>query len=222
MAIREYEVTLKGDQPLLMHADNIEWAGEMERWRAEPANRKVSIAGDDRSPAWRWLGSCYHDGEALAIPAENIQRALMEGGALVPVPGAKGSKTFKAQSQSGMMPVETHWRLKTNNQEVPWGKLYELREEPAFGLHIARARDLGFRLFVKRARIGQSKHVRVRPRFDNWQASGTIRVWDDQITRGVLEQIVENAGRYRGLGDWRPGSKTPGPFGMFTAVVRGS
>ena len=40
---------------------------------------------------------------------------------------------------------------------------------------------LGFELFAKGAKIGQSKHIRVRPRFNAWSASGTITVFDDSM-----------------------------------------
>ena len=43
---------------------------------------------------------------------------------------------------------------------------------------------------------------------------------DDQITTDVLRSILEYAGRYKGLGDWRPSSKTPGPYGTFTAEIK--
>jgi hypothetical protein len=220
MAIRDYMVTITGTRPLLMHADNLEWADEMENWKNDPANKKDSKAGDDRTPAFRWLGCLYHDGTRIVMPAENIQAAMMGGGALVPVPGGKSGKTFKAQSQSGMMPAEDAWPLKVRGREIEWNALADLREAKAFGLHVAKVRELGFSLFTKRAKIGMTKHVRVRPRFDEWSISGTIRVFDDQITQSVLEQILSYAGRYKGLGDWRPGSKTPGNFGMFDARVR--
>ena len=45
-------------------------------------------------------------------------------------------------------------------------------------------------------------------------------VWDDQITLAVLADVLKMAGDYKGLGDWRPSSKTPGPFGRFEAVVK--
>jgi hypothetical protein len=79
---------------------------------------------------------------------------------------------------------------------------------------------LGFSLYLKRARIGQSKHIRVRPRFESWSATGELVVVDDQITEAVLTDILEVAGKYKGLGDWRPSSKTPGTFGMFNASLR--
>lgn len=220
MAIRNYLVTIVGSTDLLMHQDNIEWADEMEAWKNDPANKKLSKAGDDRTPAWRWLGCLYHDGTRIALPCDNLQSAMMGGGALVPVPGGKSGKTFKAQSQSGMYPVEQHWPLRVRGREITMAELDPLRDEPRFGLHIARARELGFSLFVKRAKIGMTKHVRVRPRFAEWKASGTICVIDDQITQTVLEQILQYAGTYKGIGDWRPGGKTPGRFGMFTAKVQ--
>jgi hypothetical protein len=51
--MRNYEVTMTGTQPLLLHADDIEWADRMSAWKDDPANKKTSKAGDDRSPAWR-------------------------------------------------------------------------------------------------------------------------------------------------------------------------
>ena len=37
---------------------------------------------------------------------------------------------------------------------------------------------------------------------------------------GMLADILRYAGQYKGLGDWRPGGKTPGSFGMFEAAVK--
>lgn len=76
--MQDYIVTLTGKTPLLMHADSIEWADEMDRWKSN-ANKKGSRAGDDRSPAYRWLGCLYHDGTNVGVPNDNLMRALMEG-----------------------------------------------------------------------------------------------------------------------------------------------
>ena len=116
--MRKYEVTLTGTTPLLMHWDNIEWADQMDAWKNDPANRKDSRAGDDRSPAWRWIGSCYHDGKHITIPSDNLMRSMMEGGAMVPVPGGKNGKTFKAQTQSGMMVSESDWPVLVDRKSV--------------------------------------------------------------------------------------------------------
>lgn len=218
--MRTYEVTLTGTAPLLMHADNIEWADAMEGWKNDPANGKTSRAGDDRTPAFRWLGSLYHDEEVVAIPADNLMRCLMEGGSMVLVPGGRSGKTFKAQTQSGCIAGEPFWPITINGKSVPVAPLLDLEREPDFAKHQKAAAAAGFSLFVKRARIGQKKHIRVRPRFDRWTATGTLNVSDDQITEVVLRDILRYAGRFKGLGDWRPSGRTPGPHGVFSAELR--
>lgn len=218
--MKTYQITIKGSQPLLMHADSIEWADTMDEWKNDKNNKKGSKAGDDRSPAWRWLGSLYHDGNHVVIPTENIMRCLMEGGAMVPVPGSKSGKTFKSQSQSGIRPEALGWALLSHGKPISTKKILALNGNPDFAAHKQTAIDHGFTLFLKRAKIGTSKHIRVRPLFDTWAAVGTLVVTDEQITRSVLEDILEMSGKYKGLGDWRPGGKTPGSFGMFSAEIK--
>src|SRR3972149_313932 len=187
--MRSYAVTITGKTPLLMHSDNIEWADKMEVWKNNPENRKHSKAGDDRSPAFRWLGSLYHDNERVSIPSENLMACIMEGGAMVPVPGGRSGKTFKAQKQSGMIVAEPFWPLLVGGKEVPVASIMALLEEKDFQKHQDLAAKYKFTLFVKRAKIGASKHIRVRPRFDSWQASGRINAWDDQLTLPVLKDV---------------------------------
>lgn len=219
--MRTYQVTLIGKTPMLMHHDNIEWADFMDEWKANPANQKGSKPGDDRSPAWRWLGCVYHDGKTLAIPQANIMKSLMEGGAMVPVPKGKNGKTFKSQTQSGMMSVAPFWQLLVGGHSVVWADVETLKDEDKFANHKTAVRALGFELLVKRAAVGQRKHVRVRPQFAaGWQATGQIAVWDEQITDSALRDIFEYAGQYKGIGDWRPGApKKPGPYGTFEAKI---
>lgn len=216
MSTRTYQVTLTGTTPLLMHADDVEWADTMDAWKNDPKNKKGSKAGDDRSPAFRWIGHAYMDDDFVGIPADNLMRCLMEGGAMVPVPGGKNGKTFKSQTQSGMMVGEMYWPLAAH---IRTADVQALRTETDFAAHKERAAQLGFQLFVKRAKVGASKHIRVRPRFNSWSVSGSVIVSDDQITESVLRDIFVFAGRYKGLGDWRPGGRTPGTFGMFTAEI---
>lgn len=220
--MRTYHVKLKGKTPQIHHADNVSWSDEMDAWKNDPENKKGSKAGDDRSPAWRWLGHLYHDGSVIAVPSDNLMTALREGGTMVPVPGGKSGKTFKSQTQSGMLVDGTHWPLLVGKeaQSVSIGPVLALRTEKSFDAHKKKVESLKFSLLVKRARIGQKKHVRVRPIFETWATEGLIRVWDEQITSDALKQIVTYAGLYKGIGDWRPGGKTPGPYGMFTAEVR--
>lgn len=218
-----YSVTLTSKMPIIHHQDNIEWSDAMDAWKADPNNKKGSKPGDDRSPAYRWLGSLYHNGEVIAIPQDNIMRCLMEGAAMVPVPGGKNGKTFKAQSQSGMLVGEPFWPLSVPGpdglREIKVKAILALEREKNFEKHQEVARRHGFELFLKRAKVGQSKHVRVRPIFHKWTVTGTIAVWDEQITKQALTDILTFAGTYKGLGDWRPSGKTPGPYGTFTVAI---
>lgn len=215
--MRQYRMTIRGVSPLLMSQDNIPWADEMKIWQRDPVNKGASVAGDDRTPAWAWLGRLYHDGKVISMPSDNLMRALMEGGAMVIV---SGQKTYKAQTQSGMLVHEEFWPIKVDGKTIEVAGLLKLHGVREFEEHQREAAARGFYLYVKRAKVGATKHVRVRPRFDRWEASGTIDVWDEQITEKVLGQIATMAGTYKGLGDWRPGApKTPGPYGRFSVEI---
>lgn len=218
MKAKTYQVTLDGLSPLLMHADNRVWADKAKAWQKNPMNKAQSVAGDDRSPAWAWLGYACHDGERFGIPSDNLMTMLREGGTKVPA-GGKG--TYKSQTQSTLIVNEFLWPITVGGAEIPWSRIAQLAEESDFAEHETAARESGFELFVKPARVGTSKHVRVRPRFDTWTVSGTITSLDDAvISKTTLEAILAMAGRFCGLGDWRPSSKTPGAFGRFAATVR--
>lgn len=219
MEARRYAVTLIGETPLLMHSDDVEWADTLHAWRHDPANKKISVAGDDRSPAFTWVGYTYHEGNRVIMPSDNLMTTFRNGGAMVPT--GKGNKTFKAQTQSGIVVNEYGWELLANGKPVPWDQIKELINESDFEKHKAVALSLGFELFVKRAALAPGrKNVRVRPRFDNWSCSGTLTVLDPAITTEVLTTIITYAGVYSGLCDWRPSSKTPGSFGKFRAEVK--
>lgn len=220
MAFTTFEVTLTGSMPLLLHGDDLDWREAMTAWRSDPANKAKSVPGDDRSPAWTWIGGLYHDGEVVGIPSDNLMTSLREGGSRVSVPG-KRSLTYKRQSQSGLVVNELLWPIIGAKGTVPYAEIDALRSVEDYQAHKAAANQLGFELFAKPARIGQSKHVRVRAKFVKWAAAGTITVFDDTMTSQVLDNILTGAGRYCGLGDWRPSApKSPGPYGTFTAAIK--
>jgi hypothetical protein len=218
--MKTYTVNCKGLTPLLMHADDVEWADQMEAWKNDPANKKQSRAGDDRTPAWRWIGYLWHDGEVVGVPAEALTKALMKAGSRVLVPGGRNGKTFKEGAVAGMQVVEPLAPLLVRHSRLALSSVKPLLEEPSFGEHAKAVRELGFVLSVKRATVGPSKHVRVRPRFDDWSLTFSVSVWDDQITREVLTSFTQIAGTL-GIGDWRPSApKSPGPYGRFEVTVK--
>lgn len=220
MKARQYSVSMTGVTPLLLHNDNILWSEVMRKWGLDPANKRGSVAGDDRSPAFRWFGCLYIEGGNVVIPADNLMTVLREGGKRCPT--GKGQSTFKAQTQSGIVIDQSSWPIEVNGHTVPASPLEQLAasQELDFAKHEECAKGLGFELFVKRAKVGAAKHVRVRPLFRNWVLQGSLTVFDEQITTEVLKNILTFSGAYAGLGDWRPSSpKSPGSFGKFTATV---
>ena len=213
----DYSFTLTGTMPLLMHADDVMASDELMAWRKAPGNKSISVPGDDRSPAWTWQTYLYSDGMHVSLPQECIMCALRHAGAKI---ASKGKSTFKALSQSGLLIGSDFCEFTNNGEKIAITDLVAFRDRP-FAEHIARCRALGFDLLVKRASVGSSKHVRVRPKFDPpWAVTGSIAVSEPAITEDVLNQLFELAGRYAGLGDWRPSApKKPGPYGMFSATI---
>lgn len=98
--MKKFKFQMTGFMPLLMHADNIEGSDELQEWRRNPANKGVTVAGDDRSPGWTWQTYCYHDGENIVMPSENVMVALRQAGAQMIL---KKQKTFKEITQSGLL-----------------------------------------------------------------------------------------------------------------------
>jgi hypothetical protein len=198
----------------MLHSDSIEWADQMEAWRVE--NKDLSKPGDDRTPPWRWIGSLYYsdgDNSLISMPADNVMKSVMSGATEVPT--GKGKKTFKTQSQSGITCKDFYWPLLVNGKTIPMSAILPLQKVEKFSEQEKRVRDLGFTLFVKRVRVGEMKHVRVRPRFDNWSIEGDLILTDSQISDEILRKILQYSGT-KGLGDGRPSSpRAPGSFGMF-------
>lgn len=215
----EYEFTLTGRMPILFHADDVEAADELMKWRKAAENKSVSVAGDDRSPPWTWQTYLYHDGEHVAVPQENVMACLGKAGAMIPAPKGKGS--FKAASQSGLVILDEFCEFRSGGKQVSMASIGALTGL-SFREQAEGAKKLGFRLLVKRATVGSSKHVRVRARFETgWTVSGVVDVMDPLITREVLAEMFEIGGKKVGLLDWRPGSpKKPGPYGTFRSEVK--
>ena len=218
MHAKQYQVTLKGVTPLLMHNDDVTWADQLAEWLKIPANKKSSNSGDDRSPAWKWIGYLYYHNGTVCMPSDNLMSMLRQAGTKLLT--GKGKQTYKAQTQYGIVVDELGWPLEVRGGYVSQSKIEELMDEPEYPKHEQAVQDMGFELFAKRAKIGNSKHIRVRPKFTDWACSGTITVIEDSLTPTVLQDIFTQGGMYVGLCDWRPSSPTPGRFGRFEATVK--
>jgi hypothetical protein len=216
----EYAFVLKGTTPLLMHNDDVEAADELKKWRNDSRNKSISVPGDDRSPPWTWITYLHHDGVHLAMPQEAIMGALRHAGAKVNL--EKGKGTFKSLTQSGLVVGSNFCRLTVNGRQIAVEDILKLRDKP-FPEQKKGVTKLNpdLELLVKRARIGQTKNVRVRLMFNVWEVESTIIVQEPAITPSILQTIFELSGRISGLLDWRPNSKfSPGPHGMYMVELK--
>lgn len=218
MKIRRYQISVEGMRPLILHHDDIEWADYLKAWRGAAENKQGSVKGDDRSPAHTWIGSLYHDGKFVSIPAEMITASLRDGGGLTST--GSGNKTFKAQSQSGIAVAEPYAKLLAYGKPIPFAPVEKLMRERDFATHKRAVEKMGFQLLIRPVKIKGSRHIRVRPQFLKWSCLFELIVTDDAITQKILETILTNAGMYRGWGDWRPGQPSPGTYGTWRATVK--
>ena len=81
----------------------------------------------------------------------------------------------------------------------------------------------GWKPFKTYVRVQRNRVLRVRPQIDDWSLEFTLCV-DESVSPQVVKQVIEYAGVYCGLGDFRP--QCSGPYGRFKveefkAVSRG-
>ena len=57
---------------------------------------------------------------------------------------------------------------------------------------------------VRGVRIGQSRVMRTRPIFRNWQAEFEVLFDDEQVNQSDVVRAIVDAGRISGVGDFRP------------------
>ena len=69
--MKRYEITMTGRSPLIMHRDNLDFAERnVKAWTRIPENKALTQAGDDRTPAWTWIGYLYNDKNVVGLDAD--------------------------------------------------------------------------------------------------------------------------------------------------------
>lgn len=212
-----YAFTLTGITPLLQHYDSPTFTDELTDYRKNDPAGKSGAKGDDRNPPWTWAGYLNVNSEtgAVCIPQMNLTACLRDGGKKIAASSRRGS--MKSASVTAFTIVESDLDIVLHDGRlVNIADVMAFHDEP-FVAQIKMAEKLGIKLDVRRASLGTSKHVRVRPQFAaGWSIAGSLTVEDESLTHGALYDIFTAAGRLAGLGDWRPSApKSPGPFGRF-------
>ena len=64
---------------------------------------------------------------------------------------------------------------------------------------------------------GGGKRVdKCSPKLDTWEGAATFYILDDTVTKEVFQEILTEAGKFIGIGRWRPACN--GLYGRFKVV----
>ena len=91
----------------------------------------------------------------------------------------------------------------------PFGSMVQV--EPAFIVHKKQKWDI-HSILTRNPNARGARNVTHRPKLDDWELDFTLYA-DPEIPPEVIKEGLERAGKYVGIGDWRPDTK--GIFGKF-------
>lgn len=190
----ELTLELTGDRPMLMHNGRLAnpldaYAQRLKQYTSKRNKTDEDILAIMRIEA---RGSCWETEDGLlGIPEAAIWASIHEG--------AKQRKLGKS--------VEKALRYDPDHV-VPitiYGETF-MCEDYLKDLH-----NFDYRA----VRVSNRKVMRARPRIRHWATSVTFDLDENIINARDLAPSIEYAGKYVGLGDWRP------LLGTFTVTVQG-
>jgi hypothetical protein len=135
---------------------------------------------------WKAEGekAAYRDeGGNLVQPAEHIESAMVKAATNFTIPG-KRNKTYKDLFKAAVF-------------VKPFMIPHEINE---------------YEIDERRAVVQRNAVLRYRPRLDKWRLSFEIEVLDEQLDKSVVRDVLDQAGSFVGIGDYRP------KFGRFKVV----
>ena len=185
------EFTITGIAPLLMHSDRFSNPIAPETIEHKKLTSKRSKSLEDHRDIARseWMGGLYYDSDiGVYLPTASIRRSLIEG--------ARLHKLGKHISRSVIFLEHKGFPLIYKGPSDP-AKLYET---PKF-------------VDTRSVKVGTSKLMRNRPRFDEWSCSGQFSFNEAMLSLDELKMAYDAAGHFCGIGDYRPSKD--GMFGTY-------
>jgi len=155
-------------------------------------NRVVDVGGSERrgekdSPKREdVLAKAYSNDGKLYQPAMTIHRAMIAAASSYKMPG--GGRKAVTPLIAGAIAFEP--------EAIP---------------HVRQEWVVDSRTVVVPATRGRVN--RYRPRLDKWELRFKLHLLDDRLDTGLVQRILEDAGRMIGIGDYRP--QKSGPYGRF-------
>lgn len=180
--------TIQGVAPLLMHSDVTAnpLSEGAKALKAVTSKREKTDEDYVEISRLEFIYSCYFDDGRYIIPAANIEACLLVS--------AKMFKLGTIIKQALIIPDDAAFKFPDDKKEPE--QLFANKKY----------------IDIWTVKVQQSKNVRTRPIFHEWKCSFEAYLDTDKMNPEQLKDIIINAGRYVGLGDYRP------RFGRFELI----
>ena len=183
-----YEVTIKGLDGILFNR-----MVDLSLSKAEKKNQEKRDPIELERENWREK-TYFNDDGTIYIPGENIHQSMQDGAKYwgQKIPG-EGNKTYTNVVASAIVCENLEFGIKKDSEDLtPFGKM--VNGNPSKG------------------KKSGAKVYKIRPLLRPWGGAFRMHVFDARLTPSVLEVILNYAGMFCGLCDWRP------TFGRFEIV----
>jgi hypothetical protein len=191
MAVIEVEICIEGVSALIMHNERLANPLNPIAKEIKKVTDKKKKTEDDSHIVMRleWIGSLYTHEDNVVMPTRCIRSCFRNG--------ARASKLGKHVERALSFP------------DLNAKFMYEGPSD------IEALYDKGEHIDARLVRVGQSRVLRVRPKFEKWSIVAQGLLLTDVMDPQTLSDIATHSGRIEGLCD----NRTNG-FGKFTAEIK--
>ena len=124
------------------------------------------------------------------------------------------AKEFKDRSRRGNATMVQRFSASVFQSDL-YFPLWRAEEATNAGKPITSAPE-DWEIFLKRVVVQGNGIVRARPLIRDWACDVEFEYDDETIEPVLIAPIVNTAGKFPGIGDYRPGKK--GPFGRYRVI----
>ena len=183
------KMKLSGESSLLLHSDRGANPLAPETIAHKVLTSKHKKTDEDHSAIARseyLMG--FYGGKDIVLPTTNLKSAIVEGAKLHKL-GSAFNRAIMILDET--VPVE---HSGPRSKEKMW-------ETPAC-------------VDCRSVKVGMARLMRYRPRLNDWRLQVAVHFDENMIERDQILAAAENAGKYIGIGDYRPAKG--GMFGRFS------
>ena len=186
--MRTFKVSITGVTPYMQHRMNDAKLQEWEQKRGRIIERDGLNSEPEKTAAYH----AYIDEQGnYYIPSEHFKQSFVKGGGFVKAKVGNSNRSMK-NIVAGM------WMIK--EERIKFRKFDEVDTRSAVNNNV-------------KARI-----ITHRPKWNKWKCSFTLMIDDDGLlTTPIISSIIDYAGRFLGVGSYRP--EHTGEFGRFTHTI---